>query len=408
MTSRIDKLLAPAFDRFGKRRFLIGAAVIGVAVLLLLTVVPSLFAGEGEYTVTAQFKETPGLYAHNAVQILGVPSGHIKSVKAEQGYVDVVILVPNHVKLPADVKAVLIAPNPVSDRTVELTPAYTGGAVLAHGAVLDTKHTAVPLEIDAVFGAVDSLSKSLGPQGANAKGDLSLALHAFAQLANGNGADVHSAIQNLAAALPALTAHPDQLSSLINGLDKLTTTLAGRNSTINALYSDLTRATSSLASERQSLSSAISNIQSGLSEVAAFIKTNQKTLGSTLQHTSTALSAILADQKSLLQTFDTAPLGFQNVNNALDLNAPCPGSAGTCPAIWGVVNTTKDAPAIAAKYCGNFNGSFLPMLESSAGVGSASALDTLCAAELGLLQGQPGAPGAPHSPDLGLSSYVGH
>ena len=149
------------------------------------------------------------------------------------------------------------------------------------------------------------------------------------------------------------------------------------------------------------------DIQTGLSQVAAFIKTNQKALGSTLQHTSTALSAIVADQNALIQTFDTAPVGFQNVNNALDLNAPCPGSTGKCPAASVVVNTTSDAPAIAAKYCGNLLSSFTPILESSAGLGGASALDTLCAAELGLLQGQPGAPGAPHSPDLGLSSYLG-
>lgn len=407
MTSRIDTLLAPIFDRFGKRKTYVGAAVLGVVVLLLFTVVPSLFSGESEYTVSAQFREAPGLYPHNAVQILGVPSGHIKSVKAEQGYVDVVLLVPNHVKLPANVKAVLLAPNPVSDRTVELTPAYTTGPTLAHGSVLDLKHTVVPLEIDAVFGAIDTLSKSLGPSGANAKGDLSLALHAFAQLANGNGADVHQAIQNLAAALPALTSHPDQLSSLINGLDKLTTTLAGRNSTINALYGDLAQATSSLAGERQTLASSISNIQSGLSEVAAFIKANQKTLGSTLQHTSTAISAIVADQKALIQTFDLAPLGFQNVNNALDLNAPCVSGGGVCPAAWVLVNLTKDASAFVAKYCGAFTASFLPILESSAGVGNASALDTDCAAQLGALQGAPGAPGAPKTPDMGLSNFLG-
>lgn len=407
MTSRIDALLAPVFDRFGRRRTFIGAAVLGVVVLLLFTVVPSLLSGEGEYTVTAQFKETPGLYPHNAVQILGVPSGHIKSVKPEQGYVDVVLLVPDHIKLPANVKAVLLAPNPVSDRTVELTPAYTGGATLAHGAVLDLKHTVVPLEIDAVFGAVDTLSKSLGPNGANANGDLSLALHAFAQLANGNGSDVHQAIQNLAAALPALTAHPDQLSSLINGLDKLTTTLASRNSTINALYGDLAHATSSLAGERQTLASSIANLQSGLGEVAAFIRTNQKTLGSTLRQTSTAITAITADQKALIQTFDLAPLGFQNVNNALDLNAPCASGSGTCPAAWALVNLTKDAAAFASKYCGAFTASFLPILESSAGVGNAGALDTDCAAQLGALQGAAGAPGAPKTPDLGLSNFVG-
>ena len=33
MTSRIDTLLAPVFDRFGKRKTYIGAAVLGTAVV---------------------------------------------------------------------------------------------------------------------------------------------------------------------------------------------------------------------------------------------------------------------------------------------------------------------------------------------------------------------------------------
>ena len=45
------------------------------------------------------------------------------------------------VQLPADAKAVIVSPSIVGDRFVQLTPAYTGGQVLADGATLDqTQH----------------------------------------------------------------------------------------------------------------------------------------------------------------------------------------------------------------------------------------------------------------------------
>ena len=42
--------------------------------------------------------------------------------------------VKDGVKVPADAKALIIAPNLVSARFVQLTPAYTGGAAMADGA----------------------------------------------------------------------------------------------------------------------------------------------------------------------------------------------------------------------------------------------------------------------------------
>ena len=55
------------------------------------------------------------------------------------------------IKVPADAKAVIVAPSIVGDRFIQLTPVYTGGDVLADGAVLDTDRTASPLELDQIY-----------------------------------------------------------------------------------------------------------------------------------------------------------------------------------------------------------------------------------------------------------------
>lgn len=397
------------FRRWLARRWLLAAVVmVLVALAAGSSAVAQFVSGGSSYTITVQFVHAPGLYSANSVTILGVPSGEVESVTPRADHVDVVLSLPDRVRLPRDVRAVLMAPNPVSDRTVELFPPYTAGAALRHGATVPLDRTAVPLELDDVYRSVDELSRALGPEGANANGQLSAALHALAQLADGTGADVHNAINAIAAALPGLTAHPDDLTHFIDGIDQLTSTLAARNATINSLYTNLSGATAELADERQEIASAITNLQQGLQAVASFIKEHQDAITGSISNLSTIMQAIIAEQQELVRTFDVAPLGFQNFNRAIDPNVPCAGKPGTCPALFGRLDLTSDAAQIVKTYCGDVAYSIAGILEYTANISGGDPVHTLCAAEIGLTQGRSGAPQAPHSPDLDLSHYLGN
>lgn len=326
--------------RVGRVTAIVGVLIVVTALTAAVVVGIRLFSSD-EYTITAQFPATPGLYHDNDVDILGVPSGHVVKVTPKAKYVEVVLTLPASVKIPADAKAVVMAPNPVSDRFIELTPPYTKGPKLKAGAVLGLDRTVVPLEIDQVFASLSTISRQLGPSGANKKGALSAALHAFAGLADGNGQHLHDAIGKIAAALPALTAHPDDLRRLIDGLDSLTTKLVSRNDTINHLYDDLAKTTGQFADDRAVLSSAISNLQRGLAQVAVFIKANQSRLGTAVKGLNVTMAAILSQQKSLIQTFDIAPLGFQNFNRAIDPNTPVPERHRRAAQLLGAVGPAR-------------------------------------------------------------------
>jgi phospholipid/cholesterol/gamma-HCH transport system substrate-binding protein len=386
------------------------AATVVIVVAAVVTVV-QLTSGGPTYRITAQFPETPGLYSDNAVDILGIPTGYIVSITPGPEHVNVVLAIPTHVKIPATAKAVLVAPNPVSDRFVELTPPYTGGPTLKPGATISLANTVVPLELDQIFASVAQLSTTLGPAGANKNGELSDALHALATLANGNGAAIHTAITTIAHALPALTAHPEQLKQLIDGMDSITRSLAARSTTIDALYGDIATVTQQFASERTTIAAAIANLQSGLSEVASFIQANQANLGATVHNLTTTIGAVMSEQRSLIQTFGTAALGFQNFNNTVNLHGPCLSATAkpnSCPVLWGRLDLPSDAATIIKDYCGgNVAYSMLPIIAASAGLGSASATDTACGAQIGLLQGRTGPPGSPKDPDLDLTHYLG-
>lgn len=395
--------------RMLRRPLTMVAVLVAVAVLAAGAVVLRPFGGDGTYRITARFSVTPGLYADNTVDILGVPTGHVVSVTPKPGYVEVTMSLPRHVKIPADARAVLMAPNPVSDRFVELSPAYTSGAVMAPDSVIPLQRSVVPLELDQVYESIDSLASALGPSGANSRGDLSAALHALAGLANGNGASAHTAITALAAALPALTEHPDDLKNLIDGLDGLTRSLAARSGSIDALYGDLASATRELADERATIAAAVANLQRGLAQAAAFIKANAGHIGGSVKNLTTVISAIMNEQAALAKSFDNTPLGFQNVNAAISTHVNCTDRKATdCAAAWGRIDMPRSVLNLIKAYCGdNATQSILPILQANAGLGGGSAKDTACAAQFGLLQGHAATPNAPATPDLDLTHYLG-
>jgi ABC-type transporter Mla subunit MlaD len=282
--------------------------------------------------------------------------------------------------------------------------------VLRDGAVIPLERTVVPLELDQIYSSVADLSHALGPYGANKHGELSSVLHAFAQLADGNGTAVHTAIEKISAALPALTAHPNELAALITGLDRVTRTLAAHGSTIDKLYGDLATATTQISDERQTLSAAIANLQRGLVEVTTFLRQNRSHITGSVHNLNDTIASIMSEQKSLIQTFDTAPLGFQNFNRTIQPNGPCISATGApdnCASLWGRLDLPSDAWAFVQNYCGNsVLYSMTPIVESNAGLAKPSAADTACGAQVGLLVKQPGAPGAPKTPDLDLSHYL--
>ena len=404
-------------DRFSRRSVTLAAIVAALVVVVGgYAVYQSL--QEDRYTITAQFVSTPGLYADNNVDILGIPTGKIVSISPKPHYVEVKLDLPAHVKIPANAQAVVMAPNPVSDRFVELYPPYTEGPVLKGGATIPLSRTIVPLELDDVFRSVAEFSTALGPDGANKDGALSDVLHAFAKLANGQGADLHTAITRIAAALPALTAHPDQLAKLINGLNTLTTTLAARDSTINSLYNDLAGATTELAGERQTIAVAVANLQSGLQQVSTFIKTNQDSIGASVRDLTTTVSTIMSEQKALIQTFDVAPLGFQNFNRSIQPNGPCATATGApadCPSVYARLTFGRNNASMQNAYCGDVAVNVLDVIAYSSPVKlnagtirNGDTLDLFCAVQAAIIDHRPGAPGAPNVPDLGLSKYLGN
>lgn len=93
------------------------------------------------YTFTAEFVSATGIYRGDDVRVMGVTVGRIEAIEPIGDKVRARLRVDSGQPIPADAKAVIMSPNLVSSRFIQLAPTYTGGPQLASGATIPVSRT---------------------------------------------------------------------------------------------------------------------------------------------------------------------------------------------------------------------------------------------------------------------------
>jgi phospholipid/cholesterol/gamma-HCH transport system substrate-binding protein len=295
--------------------------VPGLIVVLAVTAAVTMFTGGGERTLVAHFPRTVSIYEGSDVRVLGVPVGKVDSVTPNGTDVKVTMHYSDDVQVPADAKAVIVAPSVVGDRYVQLTPAYTQGPVLKDGAVLDTSRTAVPLELDDIYGSLDDLVVALGPTGANKNGALSDLLAQTAKNFGGEGAQVRQTIGDVSKLSKTLDDNKDELFGSAKELQGFISTLAKNDSTVRDFNTSLSQVSTMLAGERSDLSAALKNLATALGDVTTFVRDNKQVLHSDISSLNRVAKVLVKRRDELSKTLDDAPLALNNLYYAYDPNA---------------------------------------------------------------------------------------
>jgi phospholipid/cholesterol/gamma-HCH transport system substrate-binding protein len=379
---------------------------IAAVILVLAGVIGAIVVateGPATRTISAQFTETPGLYVGNDVDVLGINVGKIKSIKAGDGYVTVVMAVNRSVKLPAHASAVLMAPEVVSDRFVQIGPAYTSGPTMAPGTMIPLAQTAIPESVDTVISELNTLAQQLGPNGANQNGALSALVHQLATNLGPNGQSFHNAVVNFSQALGALSANSPALAGTLTNLGQLSQALADHSSEYQSFATNLASVSQVLANDRQDVSATLQSLQTLFAHLTTFIDTDGANLGGSITNLQKFAGALSSQQAALAQAYDLAPLSLQNLDNAINKQAP--GGA----AVVGRYNPVASTPTLFNQVCGSAALRFLVLLASGTQTNpltQANSTDTLCGIGNALVALTP-PPGSASGPDLSLSALVG-
>lgn len=296
----------------GTRKILTGAVVV---LLVLAGVLLVRSSQTKDHTLTATFTRTTSLYAGAKVKVLGVPVGQVDSIKVVGTSVQVKISYDASVPLPSNVHALIVPPSIVGDRFVQLAPAYTSGATLPNDAHLGLNRTAVPVELDDTYSALDKFAAGLGPNGANKDGALSRLVTATAQNISGHGAAFNATIRQLAGAISTLTGSSSDINATVVNLAALTGTLAGKDTELRALVTNLARVGGELNGQRTNISSSVVQLQQALAMVNTFLKDNRAAIRTSINGTRD-VSAVLARRTTeLSQLLALAPVGLTSLAN---------------------------------------------------------------------------------------------
>ena len=295
--------------------------------LLLLAATFLIIRGDDETkTVTAHFPRVVSIYQNSEVRVLGVTVGKVTAVVPEGNSVRVEMTYDANVKLPRDAKAMIITPTLVSDRFVQLTPAYTTGAVMSDNADIALPDTGVPVELDRIYAGLKDLSEALGPNGANKDGTLNHLLTVADKNLKGKGKLGNEMINDLAEAATTFGNGSGDLFATVENLANFTETLAGNDEYVVAFIKDLAGVSADLADERQELQAALSSVATAVGSVEKFIKRNRKAIGTDVRKLTRVAKNIASEKDSIDLALTAGPVGISNLVLAFDTKSGSIGS----------------------------------------------------------------------------------
>ena len=290
----------------------------GLVLVVVAALVVLLWPGGGQRTVRAEFVRAVGLYKGSDVRILGVKVGEVTDVSPKGDRVEVEMTYDDQYKVPADAKAVVVAPSVVSDRYVQLTPVYEGGPALADRARIGLARTAVPVELDRIFSSLDDLNVALGPKGANKDGALSRLLAVGADNLDGEGRNINRTVRDFSTAISTLSDGRDDLFGTVQNLQVFTTALARSDDQVKAFNTDLASVADQLAAEREELALSLKNLAVALTEVASFVKDNRATLSKDIEGLADITGTLAKQKDALAEVLEAGPVALSNLQLAFN------------------------------------------------------------------------------------------
>ena len=292
------------------RRALVAATVAALLAATVLLLVPDTSEPR---TVTAHFPRAVSVYQGTDVRILGVNVGRVTAVIPEGNSVRVDMEYDAQYKVPADAKAVIVTPTLVADRFVQLTPAYSGGALMADGADIALPDTGVPVELDRIYASLRDLSEALGPNGVNKDGTLDHLLEAGAKNLKGQGRLGNRMLTRLSQAADTFGRGSGDLFATVTQLAKFSETLGSNDRLVRAFIKDLSGMSSSLVGERVELQRALASVARAVGTVKGFVHDNHRALVTDLEKLTRVMKTINSERDSIDTALRAGPLALGNL-----------------------------------------------------------------------------------------------
>ncbi|OCB22483.1 virulence factor Mce family protein [Mycobacterium intracellulare] len=298
-----------------KWRIALAVALLAMVAVGAIFVVPAV-NDTGRMHVVAYFDNSNGLYRKDEVRILGVRVGAIDSIEPQTQRVKITFWVDRKYKVPADAKAVIISPQLVTSRAIQLTPAYRSGPTMSNGATIPQNRTAVPLEWDDLRAQLKKLASALQPTEPGGVSTLGAFINTAAENLRGQGPDIRKTLINLSQALSILGDHSDDIFSTVKNLSVVVSALNDSAALMKQLNQNLASVTGLLDGTPDAVGNAVKDLDAVADKATRFLKENRDAVGTTNDKLASITSAVhdsLDDVEQALHLFPNTLQNFLNI-----------------------------------------------------------------------------------------------
>jgi phospholipid/cholesterol/gamma-HCH transport system substrate-binding protein len=262
--------------------------------------------------VIGYFPNSNGVFAGDEVRILGVPVGKIDSIEPQPRRVKISFWYKSKYKVPADAKAAILSPSLVTSRAIQLTPAYTGGPVMANDAVIPQARTAVPVEWDDVRSQLQKLTDALQPTEPGGVSTLGAFVNTAADNLRGRGAQIRDTVIKLSEALSALGDHSGDIFATVNNLSVLVSALRYSGELLKQLNQNFAAVTALLANNPDEVGRAVHDVNDVVGDVQSFVADNRDAIGTTSDNLASITSTLVENLDDIKQMLHVTPTAFAN------------------------------------------------------------------------------------------------
>ena len=291
-------------------------AVALVVVMVAGVVVAVRSAGQtGRTLVVGYFDNSTALFPGDDVRILGVPVGKVEKVEPEPERVKISFWFDRKYQVPADVNAVILSPQLVTGRAIQLTPAYTSGPTLGDGAEIPQSRTAVPVEWDDIREQLHRLTELLKPTTPGGVSTLGAFVNTAADNLRGQGSTIRDTIIKLSQTVSALSDHKEDLFGTFKNLSTLVTALRDSTDLLEQLNTNLAAVSGVLADDPSKIGQTMTDLHAVVGDLQSFSADNREALGTTSDKLASITTALVESQDDIEQALHIAPTTLQNFSN---------------------------------------------------------------------------------------------
>lgn len=299
-----------------KRKWLaIGGIALAAMLVAGIALQARIIGSFNRFHLVAYFENTNGLFVNDDIRILGVRVGRIESIEPQPERAKVTFWVDDKYRIPAEARAAIIAPQLVTSRAIQLTPAYTGGPEMTDGAVIPEERTAVPMEWDDLRAQLDKLTEALQPTEVGGVSTLGAFVDTAADNLRGQGVDMRETVIAMSKAFSALGDHSDDMFSTIKNLSVVVNALEDSSALLRQLNGNFSAATAAITSSPGAVGEALRSINDVVDETTSFIIDNKDAIGTTTDTLAALTSTVNESIDDVEQALHLFPNTLQNFIN---------------------------------------------------------------------------------------------